>query len=173
MKLDFTVPEVFLSALSRQGHSSSTSDAPTTIVATTAAWPDKTFHGQVSSVNSRIDPVTRSITVRARLQNPEYKLRPGLLMQVKLTRNLRQGLVIPEEALLSRGDQKQVMRLFENDGTTKVEAVNVELGSRYRGEVEIINGLAEGDRVITDGTLRVRPGSEVVIKTPINSGLQP
>ena len=87
MKLDFSVPEVFLASI-KPG---------TKIISTAGAYPDETFEGEVSGIGSRIDPVTRSIQVRARLNNDHGKLKPGLLMRVVLKKNNRNALVIPEE----------------------------------------------------------------------------
>lgn len=154
MKLDFAVPEIYLPVLSKGAN----------IVAKASAWPDQMFSGSIASVNSRVDTITRSISVRALLQNPHYKLRPGLLMRVQLQKNPRMALLIPEEALVAKGSNNYVMVVVAEGDKTTVKSVLVELGTRRKGEVEILSGLTEGDSIVTHGALRVRPGAAVKIK---------
>ncbi|MEX2961637.1 efflux RND transporter periplasmic adaptor subunit [Microbulbifer sp. TYP-18] len=154
MKLDFSVPARFLSLLTPQSE----------VTGTTAAWPNEVFRGSLSSVNSRIDPVTRSISVRAILPNPDHKLRPGQLMRVRLLTPARSALMIPEEALLSRGKQEFVRRITTEDNRTVATQVAVTIGARRQGGVEILAGLAEGDQVVTHGNVRLSPGATVEVK---------
>lgn len=149
IKLDFSVPETFLGSLA----------AGQQIKARSAAWPEQDFSGVVTTVDSRIDPVTRSVQVRAEIPNPEGLLRPGMLMTVQLFRPERQALAIPELALLQVGSTAFVYRV-DDEGT--VEQVDVTIGARRRGEVEIVSGLQAGDRIIVEGTVKVRPGARVV-----------
>ena len=149
MRLEFSVPERFLSTL-----------APgQDVVAGSAAWPDRAFRGTVATIGSRIDPVTRAVTVRADLPNPDGALRPGMLMTVRLFEPAREALVIPEIALTQIGSQAFVYRV-EDGGT--VQQVDVETGARRRGEVEVVSGLSPGDRIVVDGTVKLRPGAQVV-----------
>ena len=135
IKLDFAVPEAFLSAV-----------APgQAITAGSAAWPDREFNGLVTTVDSRVDPVTRAVTVRAELPNPDRELRPGMLLTVRLFRPERQALVVPEISVIQVARQAHVFRV-KDDGT--VEQVDVRLGQRRRGEVEVLEGLSAGDRVV-------------------------
>ena len=153
MKLDFSVPEVFLSTL-KPGVG---------IEATTEAYPEETFSGRISSVDSRIDPVTRSIQARALIDNASGKLKPGLLMQVELQKDPRETLVVAEEALVPEGSKSFVLVVVEGDGMTTVERREVTVGVRQFGEAEILNGLSEGEQVVTHGTLRARPGAPVKV----------
>jgi len=154
MKLDFSVPEVFLGDL-RPG---------LIIEATTSAYPDVSFKGHISSLDSRIDPITRSLSARALLDNTDHKLKPGLLMQVKLQGRPRDSLVIPEEALLVRGEQKYVYTI-ERENESAVEGIAkrtiVETGGRRKGYVEILNGLSSDELVVIHGTLKIREASKV------------
>jgi membrane fusion protein (multidrug efflux system) len=149
IKLDFSVPETFLGSLA----------AGQQITARSAAWPGEDFAGVVSTLDSRIDPVTRSVQVRAEIPNPKRQLRPGMLMTVQLFRPERQVLAIPELALLQVGSTAFVYRV---DQAGSVEQANVTIGARRRGEVEIVSGLQAGDRIIVEGTVKVRPGARVV-----------
>jgi membrane fusion protein, multidrug efflux system len=153
MKLDFTVPSIYLANL-RTG---------LPIVATSPAFDEHRFEGKISSIDSRIDPVTRAIVVRTILPNPELLLKPGLLMQVTLLKNPRDILVIPEEALIPSGRINHVLVVDRSADPTVVHRRQVTIGNRRPGEVEIVEGLEEGEFVVVDGTLRARPGQPVTI----------
>jgi len=152
MKLDFSVPSVYLAAL--------VPDMPVTAI--TRAWQGQLFEGRVKSINSRVDPVTRTVIVRALLSNPDHALRPGMLMQVELQSQRREAIIIPEECLVAQGQKQFVYVVDRTD--KKVERREVRIGTRRPGEVEIIEGLVVGELVITDGTLKVRPGNKVSIR---------
>lgn len=159
MKLDFSVPEIFLSSL----------EPGINIQAFARAYPDTVFKGTVQSIDSRIDPVTRSVPVRAMIQNADRKLKAGMLMRVVLKKNPRKTLIIPEEALTVRGDSHFVMRAVQDGQSTKAELQKVEIGSRRQGDVEILSGLDEGDLIVNHGALRLRPGAEITIKAKDNN----
>lgn len=153
MKLDVPVPSTFLNEL-KPG---------LPVSSTTRAFAAHTFDGEIKSIDSRVDPVTRSVIVRVLLTNPDRRLKPGMLMQVELLTNPRQALLIPESALLPLRDIQYV--LIVNEGPpTIVERREVQIGRRLRGQVEILSGLSAGEQVITHGTTKVQPGNEVTIK---------
>ncbi|MGF1735539.1 efflux RND transporter periplasmic adaptor subunit [Photobacterium satsumensis] len=151
VKLDFSIPEAFL-GLVAQG---------AVIEASAAAYPDEIFRGQVASIDSRINPQTRAMVVRADIANRDLRLRPGMLMTLSLIVGEHQGLVVPEEALVSR-QQQHFLFVVGEEGI--VEQREVELGFRRRGEAEVLVGIEEGERVITRGIQRVRPGQKVEIR---------
>lgn len=155
MKLDFRVPSLYLDSL-KKGAS---------IRARSRAFPEKSFEGEIVSLDSRIDPITRTVLVRAMVPNPGLRLRSGLLMQVLLENNARQSLQVPESALLLEGDKTFVWRLVSStDGkTSSVEKAVIEVGVRKGGFVEVLAGLRAGDEVVTHGTSRLRPGAAVVV----------
>jgi membrane fusion protein (multidrug efflux system) len=148
IKLDFDVPEVFLSRLV----------TGLAVVAMSAAWPDMAFEGVVTSVDTRVDPVSRTITVRALLPNEEGRLRPGMFLTVTLLKDDVVALMIPEQAIVPERSKQFVFVVGEGN---VVERREVRSGRRRPGEVEILDGLAEGERVIIEGTQKVRPGSVV------------
>jgi len=148
IKLDFSVPSVFLTELK----------IGMKIRAHALALGNKETLGEVKSIDSRVDPVTRSIQVRALLPNPDGDILPGLLMQVELLRNTRQALVIPEAALLPLADRQYVMVRIDKAGKDTVEKRQVKIGLRLPGFVEILDGLSAGEQVITHGNSKVRPG---------------
>jgi membrane fusion protein (multidrug efflux system) len=125
---------------------------------TVSAFPGRTFEGTVSIVDARVDPATRAVTVRGDFPNPERVLRPGMLMEVRLSRPERQALAIPEIAIVQVGRESFVYRVGA-DG--KVEQAMVEVGARVAGRAEIREGLKPGDRIVVDGTGKLRPGSVV------------
>ncbi len=153
MKLDFTVPSTYLATL-----------VPgLSIEARAPALGGDHFEGTVASVDSRIDPVTRAVRVRALVPNPRRILKPGLLMTVDLLKNPREALVIPEGALIPRGRENSVL-VVDRSGTPPVARLRpVTIGARRPGEVEILEGLAAGELVVTHGTLRARLGEPVSI----------
>jgi len=157
IKLDFTVPEAFLAAL-KNGQ---------TINALTEAYPDRQFIGTVTNISSRVDPVSRAVSVRAMIANDDRSLRPGMLMRVKLIKNKRQSIMIPEEALLTSAEKKYVF-LIQDGNSVKQQPVII--GSRRPGSVEILEGLNIGQSVVVEGGIKLQDGSKVTI---INSAISP
>jgi membrane fusion protein (multidrug efflux system) len=162
MKLDFTVPSLYLGSVARG----------TEIHARTAAYPDEIFTGEVASADSIINPVTRSITIRARIPNVDHRLVPGMLMTLELQRGQRQALLIAEESIVPRGDDTFVYVVNTESDTPRAEQRQVQLGARSPGKVEVVAGLGEGEMVIRHGTLKVRPGAPVRIRA-IDDGSLP
>lgn len=152
MKLDMQVPATFLNVLKRGLE----------IEGTTRAYGERVFRGEVRSIDSRVDPVTRSVTVRAVLPNDDQALKPGMLMQVALLKNPRQSLAVPEQTLLSEGDKHFVLVVDEADGNKAVKR-EVRIGARKPGQVEVVEGLRAGEKVITDGAIKLRPGQPVKV----------
>lgn len=153
IKLDFPVPESFLAAIALGQQ----------VTAVSAAWPDAEFNGTVRAIDSRVDPVTRAVTVRAEIDNPEARLRPGMLLGVRLLKPERQTLAIPEIALMQIGSRSFVYRVGAED---KVEQIEVKPGARNRGQVEVLSGLAAGDRIVVEGAVKLRAGARIVEATP-------
>ena len=148
IKLDFSVPETFLAAL-----------APgQTLVASAPAYPNRGFEGEVKTVNTRVDPITRAVSIRAELPNPDGLLKPGMLMTVSLVSNQRRGMAVSENALVPVGGEQYVYVV--RDGQT-AERIKVEIGGRRPGLVEVVAGLEPGQQVIVSGTLRLTPGAPV------------
>jgi len=160
MKLDFPVPAVYLAIIRPE----------MTVKAVTRTWQGRIFEGRVKSIDSRVDPVTRTVIVRALLSNPDHALRPGMLMQVELFSAQRQVIVLPEECLVAEGQKQFVFVVSADDNT--VQRRQVRIGTRRPGEVEIVEGLTDGELVITDGTLKVRPGAQVSIRA-VDDGTTP
>ncbi len=148
IKVDFRVPEVFAYQL-KVGQK---------IQMNVDAVPGRSFAGQVYAIDPQIDINGRSVLLRAKAEQREGPLRPGMFARVTLVLEERpQALMIPEEALIPKGDQQTVFKVVEG----KVVAAVVTTGLRTRGQVEIVQGLAAGDTVITAGQIKVRPGMPV------------
>jgi membrane fusion protein (multidrug efflux system) len=147
--VDFPVPEAQLANLAKgqalRAHSNS--------------YPGRDFDGVVGTIDARIDSATRAVTVRGDFPNPDRALRPGMLMEVQLSRPERQALVVPEIALVQVGPDTFVYRV-KADGS--VENPRVEVGARVAGKAEVIDGIKAGDRIVVDGTSKLRVGSKVV-----------
>ena len=150
IKLDFDVPEVFLARLERG----------LTVTAHSAAWPDLEFHGEVISIDTRVDPVSRTITVRALLPNEPSRLRAGMFLTVSLLKEDVVSLLIPEQALIPERSKQFVFVVNDQD---LVERREVATGRRRPGQVEILAGLSPGELVVTEGTQSARPGQPVRI----------
>ena len=113
------------------------------------AFPGETFAGEVTAIDPVIDINSRSARVRARVANPEYRLRPGLFARIRLGTGDAgaMAILVPEQALLQEGDTRYVYVVREG----KSAKVPVTTGQRLPGKVAVTSGLADGDVVITAG----------------------
>lgn len=153
IKVDFDLPEIYLSRLA----------LGLTVKARSAAWPDQEFEGLVTSIDTRVDPVSRTVRVRSVVPNEEGFLRPGMFLTVTLLKESVEAIMIPERALIPERSAQYVLVVDENQ---IVERREVGIGRRRPGEVEILDGLSTGERVIVDGTQKARQGQTVRILTP-------
>lgn len=156
IKLDFSVPETMLSVLR----------AGLTIDAVSAAYPDQPFRGRIATIDPVIDPNTRAVMVRARLPNPDGKLKPGMLLTVAIETAPRMSLSVPELAVIGEGDSRFVYVVGE-DGAAKRQQVRT--GLRQAGRIEILEGLQPGQKVITEGVVKVADGMKVRLAGPQNA----
>jgi membrane fusion protein, multidrug efflux system len=147
IKLDFSVPETYLSMLANG----------LDIEATSSAYPGAMFEGKVASIDSRIDPVSRSVIVRGNVDNRDGRLKPGMFMTVKLLRAADQALTLPEQALVPEAD-RQFVFVVRDDQVHKTE---ITTGRRRPGEVEVLKGLTTGDIVVIEGTQKLIDGTRV------------
>ncbi len=152
IKLDFSVPERFLQSIA----------IGKSVEATAVAFSEKIFTGKVTSIDSRVNPVTRAVMVRAEIPNPNLHLLPGMLMKVKLIKQSRDGLIIPESAIIPI-QKNHFVYLVNEEGV--VERRQVQLGIRKRGWVEIVDGIELGEQIMIRGILKVRPGDKVKVET--------
>lgn len=151
MKAEFSIPERFLSQVA-EGQS---------VEVRLAAYPGKRFHGTVYFVDPRVSPETRTVLVKARLPNPDGRMRAGMFANLDLMLQVRdRAVVIPESALLLEGNQASVFVVADG----KAQPRPVTPGVRLAGALEIREGLLAGEVVIIEGTQKVGPGSPVGVR---------
>lgn len=148
IKLDFPVPETLLGAL-RVGQR---------IDAKAAAYPDRIFSGEISSIDPTVDPATRSVKVRALLPNPDRLLKPGMLLTVGVRSAERRSLAVPELAVVGQGNERFVYVLQADN---KVRRVGIRAGVRQDGLIEVLDGLQPGTRIVTEGVVKLSDGMTV------------
>lgn len=149
IKLDFTIPESYLSQV-RVGQE---------VEARVSAFDNELFKGRISAIDPKVDPVTRSASIRALIDNPELRLKPGMLMTVGIIRQQREALAVPELAVIAEGTDKYVYVVNE-DGAS-VSRTRILTGERQPGYVEVTAGLKPGALIVTEGTVKLRDGSPV------------
>ncbi len=152
--VDFPLPEAQLSRIG----------AGQRIRGRAVAYPDRSFEGTVSTVDARIDASTRAVQVRADFANAGRLLRPGMLMTVEVSGAERKAMLLPEIAVAQIGTDSFVFRV-KPDGS--VEQVKVVLAARRDGKVEIAAGVAAGDRIVVEGTGKLRPGGKISEGGPV------
>jgi len=148
IKLDFTVPETVLNLMKPGGK----------IIARSASWGDREFTGIVRAVGSRVDPVTRAVVVRALIPNEDGALRPGMLLTVRVVTEEKLAFMVPERVVVQVGTKAFV---YVVDDENVAHRQVVQLGTRQAGNVEIVSGVNEGDRIVTLGIIKLRDGAKV------------
>lgn len=148
IKLDFEAPETVLADLKVGG----------SVSARAVSVPDRVFEGQIATIDSRVDPVTRSIKVRALLPNGDDLLKPGMLLTTTAVLSRRPDAVtIPEEAVLLQSGEQVVFVV--RDG--RAQRQPVKLGARLPGVVEVLSGIPAGADIVVGGLQQVRNGQPV------------
>ena len=159
IKLEFSVPETFLRSV-REGLS---------IEAHSLVYPERIFEGAVTSIDTRLDPVTRAVKVRAIIPNADGALKPGMFMTVNLQRDSGQVLVAPEQSIVPEGTSQYVFVVTDGLAEKRI----VKLGRRIPGYVVVESGLAEGESVVVQGTHKVRDGSAVEVSSDASAYAPP
>ncbi|KLV09263.1 hemolysin D [Photobacterium aquae] len=148
MRLDIQVPEQYLSFL-REGMK---------VTATSQAWPGREFDGVLTAIDSRVQPDSLNIRIRVALDNPEARLKPGMMMVAKLGFAPQDAAVIPVQALEYSGTKRFVYLV---DDAGKAHRTEVQLGARVENEVMIESGITVGDRIVVQGLVNMRDGVQV------------
>jgi membrane fusion protein (multidrug efflux system) len=146
--VDFSLPESKLAALA----------VGQRVQATSEAFPGQAFAGEIASIDSRVDPMSRAVVARARFDNADGRLRAGMLLEVLVDQARRSTLQVPELSLQQVGQQAFVFRV-KPDAT--VEQVPVKIGARRPGWVEITEGVKAGDRVVVEGIVKLKDGAKI------------
>ncbi|WP_057832292.1 efflux RND transporter periplasmic adaptor subunit [Colwellia sp. TT2012] len=149
IKVDFHLPERLLTHL----------HVGQQISAVNSAYRDKVFIGKISAIDSRIDVGTRSLKVRATINNKALKLRPGMLLNISVLLQVENILQLPESSIIPIEDKHYVF--VEKDGKAVRKAIKI--GRRHPGMVEVVSGLVAGEQVVVEGALKLRDGSAVSI----------
>jgi membrane fusion protein (multidrug efflux system) len=122
------------------------------------ALPGEAFTGDIYAVEPGLDPATRTMLLRARIPNPSGRLRPGMFARVEVVLAEQPlALWVPEQALVPQGERQFVYRVED----ARVKMVEVRVGQRRDGQVEITSGLGAGEVVVTAGQTKIRDGSGV------------
>jgi len=123
-----------------------------------SAYKNKVYEGTIESVASRVDAQTRSILARAKINNENSEIIPGSLLEIEILYNEKKALGIPDTSIMYQGSKKFIYKIIENN---KIKKVEVETGVRDKGNLEVLSGLEQGDKVIAEGLTKVRPGMTV------------
>ena len=145
---DLKIPEVYAAILKKD----------LKLRATFSAYKDKTYEGKIESVASRVDPQTRSILARAKINNENSEIIPGSLLEIEILYNEKNALSVPDTSIMYEGSKKFIYKIVENNLIKKTE---IETGVRNKGNLEVLSGISEGDKVVAEGLTKVRPGMKV------------
>ena len=145
---DLKIPEVYAAILKKD----------LKLNAKFSAYKNKIYEGKIESVASRVDAQTRSILARAKITNDSSEIIPGSLLEIEIFYNEKQSLGIPDTSIMYEGGKKFIYKIIENNMIKKTE---IETGIRNMGNIEVLKGLNEGDKVIAEGLTKVRPGMKV------------
>ncbi|RUA20226.1 MAG: efflux RND transporter periplasmic adaptor subunit [Alphaproteobacteria bacterium] len=145
---DLTIPETY-AAILKKGLK---------LNATFSAYKDKTYSGTIELVASRVDAQTRSILARAKINNENLEILPGSLLEIEILYNEKNALSIPDTALIMEGNKKFVYQVIENNMIKKTE---IETGVRDQENLEVLDGLTQGDKVVAEGLTKVRPNMKI------------
>ena len=147
IKLDIKVPESYSSILKRNLKIKATSESL-----------NETFFGNLDVISSRVDPTTRSILVQAKIKNNNYKIIPGMLINIEIIFNEKESIGVPEESIIQQGTRTVVYKVIEDKTLSLTE---VKTGIRNFGKVEILSGLTAGDKIVTEGVSKIRDKAQI------------
>ena len=119
---------------------------------------EKIYSGVVDSTAGRIDVDTRSLAIRIKLENDNFEILPGSLLEIIVKYNERNSMSIPDTSLIMEGNKTYVYKVAEDNVTNKAEIV---IGIRDSGFIEVVSGLANGDNIVAEGLKKVRPRGEI------------
>tara|TARA_B100000401_G_scaffold295913_1_gene202900 strand:+ start:463 stop:1371 length:909 start_codon:yes stop_codon:yes gene_type:complete len=153
---DIKIPETFASVI-KKGLS---------INAKFAGYKDKSYQGTVDAVSSRINADTRSLLTRIKINNENFELIPGSLLEVIVNFDKRKSLSIPDTSIMLEGNKSYVYKVTKENIANKLE---ITIGSRNEGYVEVLSGLKIGDTIVAEGLKKVRPRGKI---KPIEKGSQ-
>ena len=145
---DLKIPEIF-AAVIKKGLS---------IEASFSGYKNKIYSGEVDGVSSRINAETRSLLTRIKIENENFELIPGSLLEVTINYNQRNSLSIPDTSILLEGSKAYVYKVSKDNIANRAEVI---IGSRNKGNVEVVSGLISGDIIVAEGLKKVRPRGKI------------
>ena len=145
---DLKIPEIFAAVIKK--------GLP--IEASFSGYKNKIYSGEVDGVSSRINAETRSLLTRIKIENENFELIPGSLLEVTVSYNQRNSLGIPDTSIMLEGNKTYVYKVSKDNITNKTEIIT---GIRDDGYIEVISGLNKGDNIVAEGLKKVRPGGKI------------
>jgi len=145
---DLKIPETF-AAIIKKG---------LPVEATFSGYKNKIYNGEVDGVSSRINAETRSLLTRIKIENENFELIPGSLLEVTINYNQRNSLSIPDTSIMLEGSKAYVYKISQDNIANRAEVI---IGSRNKGNVEVVSGLISGDIIVAEGLKKVRPRGKI------------
>tara|TARA_B100002052_G_scaffold82566_1_gene75782 strand:+ start:361 stop:1227 length:867 start_codon:yes stop_codon:yes gene_type:complete len=145
---DLQIPEIFAGVLKKGLR----------INAKFLAYQGKDYEGVIDSVASRIDAQTRSILARAKIKNEDLEILPGSLLDIKLFYNEKKALSVADTSIIFEDKKKFIYKVLEDN---KIEKIEIVTGIRKDGNLEVLSGLDENDKIIKEGLTRLNKGMTV------------
>ena len=146
--VDLKIPENFANVIQKD----------LSVIAKFSGIKDKIYTGKIDGVASRINAETRSILTRVKIDNPDYELIPGSLLEITLSINKRNSLSIPDTSIILEGNKAYVYKVSKENIANRSE---IQIGLRNDGKVEVTSGLNAGDIVVAEGLKKVRPNGKI------------
>jgi membrane fusion protein (multidrug efflux system) len=151
---DFSLPERYLASLA----------VGQKVLVAVQAYPGESFEGRITALNPGIEQGTRTVKVRAALENPQERLRPGMFAEVQvLLAAGRRVLTIPDTAITYAPYGDSVFLVVQGEQGLTVQRRQVETGETRKGRVAVAGGLALADRVVSAGQVKLRNGMPVAL----------
>ena len=145
---DLQIPEIFAGVLKKGLR----------INAKFLAYQGKDYEGVIDSVASRIDAQTRSILARAKIKNEDLEILPGSLLDIKLFYNEKKALSVADTRIIFEDKKKFIYKVLEDN---KIEKIEIVTGIRKDGNLEVLSGLDENDKIVKEGLTRLNKGMTV------------
>lgn len=161
--VSFSVPEKYLSEIRRYA-----AQDTLRVRASLPSDPQQHFGGKLTFIDNAVDAATGMIFLKATFPNKDRRLWPGQFVNVSMVLTMQEGVVVVPSGAVQTGQQGDYVFRIQPDLTVQIQPVTV--GTNMNGETIIEKGLAAGDRVVTDGQLRLAPGAKVEIKPGLDHG---
>ena len=145
---DVNIPEIFAPFI----------DIGLQVDVTVSGYKDNNFIGSIDSIASRISEDTRSLKARIKIDNSQFKILPGSLLEFSIKYDSRISLGIPDTSVLVEGDKVYIYKVNNEDIVKKSE---IKIGDRLEGYIEVFEGIKEGEKIVAEGLKKVRPNGKI------------